>query len=63
LDDQEPPVSEFVGVAIEGEKYLHDSGEKISSLHCLDQKFSVETYFTYTTPENLSNSTEPPNQL
>ena len=33
LDDQEPPASEFVGVAIEGEKYLHDSGEEISSLH------------------------------
>ena len=45
----------FVGVAIEGEKYLHDSGEKISSLHCSDQKFLVETYFTYTTPEKPLN--------
>jgi hypothetical protein len=63
LDDQEPLASEFVSVTIEGEKYVHDSGEKISSLHCSDQKFLVETYFTYTTPEKLSNSTEPPNQL
>ena len=63
LDDQEPLASEFVSVTIKGEKYVHDSGEKISSLHCSDQKFLVETYFPYTTPENLSNSTEPLNQL
>ncbi len=47
LDDIEPQASVYVDAVIKGEKYLHDSGEKISSLCFLDQNFLVKTSFPY----------------